>query len=273
VSKVEFFLLLIPVFAMFPFLILYRFQGKKNIFSFDLVQFLYNFIFTPLIFIWLKTVLYATLVSSELYHLTSKQLFLADSVFSLVMLYVYAFYTMHFLTKTFRLKNADPLYNLFTHSEYIHLWLSHIVMFAGTLLIFTALSLVNLFFPLKLFFSTPLFFLILLVGFVLGLAFYFVILISAVEQKKRLTLTRLVKLIVGLCFSVQLLGYFLFDPNLESKHVVYWGFLMFFTGIVLLTALDYRSSKTKKFLRIIFDKMKHQHWGENILSFNHKQKG
>ena len=268
--KIEFLLLIIPVLIVFPYLILYRFQGKKDVLHLDLVQFLYNFVFTPLAFIWLKTIFYTLLSSNPAHELSSNQLFLADSLFSLVMFYLYAFFTMHSLTKTFHLKNFDPLYNLFYHSEYIHLWLSHIVMFLGPMLLITVLAITNLFFPLVFNFSQSGFYLTLFLALILGIATYFVLLISEPLQQKRLTLSRLIKLGIGIFFSAHLVAYLLAEPIIGTSYLFYWCSLMFFAGAFITSVLDYRSKKTKVFFQSIISKIKHRNWGNNIQLFADK---
>jgi uncharacterized membrane protein YcaP (DUF421 family) len=55
------------VFILFPFilmaigLLIFKFNGKKDLMKMDVVQFFYAFVLTPTIFIWLKTVVFINL--------------------------------------------------------------------------------------------------------------------------------------------------------------------------------------------------------------------
>lgn len=268
--KPELILFVIPVIVVFAVLFLYRFQGKKYILNFDLVQFLYNFVFAPLVFVWIKSIFFVILTTSPDLILSVKQVFFADTLFSLVFLYIYAFFSMHSLTKTFHLKNFDPLYDLFYDSEYIHLWLSHIVLFLGTMLILTILAIANLFAPFTLVISSSIFSLVLFVAFLLGVGFYLVLLISEPLQQKRLTLSRLVKLGIGVAFSAHLIGYYFGLPNISSAYLFYWSSVLFFAGAFILAFLDYRFNKISNTLDSFVSHIKYQGWGENIQLFNKK---
>ena len=52
------FLVLLPVAMILGSLLAYRFNGRREILRFDLVQFLYAFILTPLTFVWGKVLLF-----------------------------------------------------------------------------------------------------------------------------------------------------------------------------------------------------------------------
>ncbi|MCA9370211.1 hypothetical protein KC686_03570, partial [Candidatus Woesebacteria bacterium] len=133
--KLTIFLFAIPILSSLSGLLLYRFIGKKQLFKLDSIQFLYAFVLAPLLFVWAKTFFY-TLVSTQNLGiaLSSNDVFILDTVFSTFLLFIYAFVVMHSLTKTFNVRmKDDPLYNIFHHSEYFHLWLTHLAMFGGVL--------------------------------------------------------------------------------------------------------------------------------------------
>jgi len=270
VLKPELILFVIPVIVVFSVLILYRFQGKKYVLNFDLVQFLYNFVFAPLVFVWIKTIFFVILTTSPDLFLSDKQVFFADTLFSLIFLYIYAFFSMHSLTKTFHLKNFDPLYDIFHDSEYMHLWLSHVVLFMGGMLILTILALANLFAPFN-FSLSPFTFIIAMLGsFLVGIGFYLVLLISEPLQQKRLTLSRLVKLGIGIFFSTHLIGYYFGSPTISAAYLFYWSSLSYFGGAFVFAFLDYKFSSISNALDKLIGYVKYQRWGENIQLFNKK---
>ncbi|EKD43989.1 MAG: hypothetical protein ACD_72C00045G0003, partial [uncultured bacterium] len=51
-------LIIIPLLSLLASLGLYRYNGKKEILRFDLVQFFYAFILMPMIYIWFKSFLF-----------------------------------------------------------------------------------------------------------------------------------------------------------------------------------------------------------------------
>ena len=134
-----FLLLVLPVIGTLVGLVFYRFQGKKDLLKIDIVQFYYTFILSPIVFVWLKTMIFV-LLQANTHNLSMKEIYSIDTAFSVVFLLIFAFVAMHSVTKTFHLKEKDPLYNFFFDSEYIHLWLSHLAMAFGAVSIFTAIS-------------------------------------------------------------------------------------------------------------------------------------
>lgn len=104
-------LFLVPTFAILSSLYLYQHTGKREILKFDLVQFVYAFILAPIVYIWLKSFLFVFLVSELNLHLSVTDLFIADTVLTIIFLYVFAFLVIHSLTKSFELKRLrDPFY-------------------------------------------------------------------------------------------------------------------------------------------------------------------
>ncbi|HSW89905.1 MAG TPA: hypothetical protein VLH19_03455 [Patescibacteria group bacterium] len=224
-------LLLVPVLVLLAATFLYRFSGKKQLMRLDLVQFLFAFIVYPLAYIWLKNFTYF-LVRRELgINVSQTEWLVIDTGMSVLFMYFYAFGIIHSLTKTFSLNlERDPLFDLVEHSEYFHEFLSHVGMYGFVLGAFNVLSIINVFVPLPLQFTKPIFYSILLVGICMGLLGYYVM--FSVTQIKDRRYQRYMRVGVGLGFIVHAAIYFLGDVHFASQFVVYWyDFFVFSTMI------------------------------------------
>lgn len=254
-------LLAIPLLALVSALFLYRHNGKREFLKFDVVQFIYSFIITPILFLWLKSFLFFILRSELDLHLSVNDLFVFDSIFSLGFLYVYAFIVIHSLTKSFKMKMLqDPLYDLFHHSEYFHLWLSHVIMFGGALTLITLFSVINSVMPLPLVANKLQFYSLLLAGLFGGVGNFLVVWLSNPQQGNFM---RIMKLLFAACFFIQVLVYFLLDPPFTAPHVFYWMTLLMSTVLVVLSLFFHRSRKAVSFA----NKLKDYKWGLNIELF------
>ncbi len=256
------FLVLLPVITLTSAVFVYKFQGKKDLLHLDLVQFFYTFILAPLLFVWFKILIFSLMQSGGITH--PEVFFIADTLFSLIMLYIYAFVVMHSLTTTFRLKSVDPLYNLFSHSEYIHLWLSHLVMGVGGLTLLSILALVNLFMPGPFQLTRSIFWFSLLISFFLGILGFIMIMIADPKQQVRVNYMRLMKLVMGGNFLILTFSYFLLNPGFKASYIVYWLVLSFFVGMVAIGLFSYKSSKARSKLDLILGRLVHSDWGNNI---------
>ena len=251
-------LLIVPLFAYLAILILYRHNGKREVLKFDLVQFAYAFVILPIFFVWLKSFIYFIFKHELGVGLSTGQLFAIDTAFSLLFLYIFAFVVIHSLTKTFNLKHyRDPLYDLFAHSEYYHVWLSHVVMFAGGMLGGTLLSIVNLFVPLSLAVGKVVFMGVLGLGFGAGLLVFAGVWLADPDQAQFM---RLMKLTFGFFFMVHVVLYFLFDPKFSIDQVVYWFIFMILTACVICSFFFERSKKAVSWT----SKLKHQMWEKKL---------
>lgn len=241
---------------------MYRLNGRREIFKFDLVQFLYAFVMSPLFFIWLKTVLFLLLRTDLNLRLTINQLFLVDTVLSVLFMYVYAFVVIHSLTASFKLKlSKDPISDLFEMSEYFHLWLSHIVMYIGLMILSTGFALANLFYPLPLVFDRHHWYLLMGIAFAAGGVGFAAIWLADPNQGHFL---RMMKLALGFFSIILLLAYFIFDPPLTANYGVYWFAITGFFSSVFFALLANRSPRTRSWL----DRLKHKSgWGDNISLF------
>ncbi len=267
------FLLLAPIIVIFLGIFIYKFQGKKDLLHLDLVQFVYTFVLAPLLFIWFKTFFFFLLKTNG--SLSSEWLFVLDTVFTMVLFYLYAFIVMHSLTKTFRLKSIDPLYDFFYHSEYIHLWLSHLVMVGGSVVLLVILGFLNLFFSLTISFPRYWLVFLLIISFFLGFVGYVAIMMADPKQKAKMSFTRLVKLMIAGGFLVLMSGFFILTPQFTAQHLLYWFILTFFAGMVTIGLFSYRSAKVRGHVDSLVYRLVHFDWGKNdqvVLSSKIKQK-
>jgi hypothetical protein len=193
--------------------------------------------------------------------LSTSELLIIDTAFSTGFLYIYAFVVMHSLTKSFNLKMSsdDPLYDLFIHSEYIHLWLSHIVTFVGVMAIMTFFSALNLFFPLQLVLSKALFYAICGVGLVSGLILFVGIWNSDPKQENA-HFMRLMKLAFGFFFIIHVVLLFLFDPSFSANYLAFWYTAALFTMTVVVSLFAYKSPRAQNLLGRLADLFKHEAW-------------
>ena len=126
-------LLLVPLLTGIFGMLIYRFQdGKKQLFKLDLVQFIYLFVMSPALFVWLKTFLFYLLRNELDLSLTINDVFVIDTVYSIGGFYLFGAISMHTLTKTFWLRrHHDPEFDIYHLSEYFHLWWTHLAMTTG----------------------------------------------------------------------------------------------------------------------------------------------
>lgn len=260
-------LYLIPVFAVISAVLMYRLNGKREFLKIDLVQFFYAFVLAPLLFVWLKTFLYFLLRVEVNFSLSSVQLFLLDTTFSLFFIYVFAFVVIHSITKSFNLKRVrDPLYNIFEHSEFFHLWLTHLIMYIGGMVLISGLSLFNIWFPLDIELSQVSFYIFNAASLIAGFFIFMIIWLSDPKQDQA-NFMRLMKLSFGFFFLVHIVVYFVFNPAFSPEFGLYWGSLNIFTALVLCSLFAYRSERAQTFFEKMSDFFKHRGWGKNVQLF------
>lgn len=260
------FLILIPLATVSAAFLLYRQVGKRDFFKLDIVQFMYAFVFSPLAFIWMKSLLLAIVRNEVGFILSPNQVFIIDTTFSVIFLYIFAFIAIHSLTKTYEVKlQRDPLFNILAHSEQFHLWISHTVIYLLTGLIFLLLGFVNLWLPVSLETSRFEFFSMVSVGVVLGFVLFSAIWLSNFTAYKFL---RLIKLVYGIYFSLLCVAYFVASPNFSGSYVLYWFVTSTFFGLLIASQVVKRSERSRKFIRRFHHKHR-QGWSEqNFLLLN-----
>lgn len=254
------FLLLVPLVTTFLGMIIYRLQdGKRELFRLDFVQFVYLFVITPTFFVWLKTFLFYVLRSEVGNQLSVTELFVVDTIFSVIAFFVLAAIAIHSLTKTFWIRRYhDPKFDLFHLSEYFHLWWTHIIIWGGGMVLCSFISIASVFLPADVNNNRIQFYLLLLTGFVLGNLFFFGIWGSDPKQGNFM---RLMKLLLAGFFMLHVIFYFVMDVSFSLKNGVFWVIFSGFAGSVFASYFFERSEKTNKLRQFFL----HLGWGNNML--------
>lgn len=253
-------LLLSPVLSF----VIYKHQGKKQLVKLDLVQFIYLFVMAPVLFVWVKSFLFYILKGELGIGLSVNEVFIVDTVFSVIAFYIFSAVAIHTLTKTFRLhKDHNPLFDLFELSEYFHLWWSHLIIWIGLMVVLSFLSIVNLIVPiaptqamLPAAWASG-------IGIVLGIALFMIVWQSDVRQANYM---RILKLSFAFFFALHVLLYFVVTPKFSAQYAAYWGSLNLFFAAVLSGLLLQRSRRAQS----LRDRFTHFNWGNNIQLFEKK---
>lgn len=241
------FIFLLPVLIISSAVFMYEYTGRKELLKLDLVQFVYAFILTPMVFIWLKSFLFYFLVNELNAGLTVQQIFVVDTIYSVIFLFVFAFIVMHSLTKSFEIKRSrDPQYDIFAHSEFFHLVSSHSVIYVGAMVLFSFLSIVNLYIPLVSNLSIVGLYFMAGFGFVFGIASFISLLLTEINNLK---FVKTIKSLFAFFFLFHIMLYALFSPGFDGGRVMFWFVCMIFSGFVFSSLLIERSEKAMKFLR------------------------
>lgn len=254
-----FVLALIPVFALMASLFLYRHNAKREILKLDFVQFIYSMVLYPLIFVWFKAFIYYLLRGQLAVNISAGDIVLIDTVLSVMLLYVYGFVIIHSVTKSFNLKYyRDPLYDIFEHSEWFHLWFSHLAIYSGLLLAFSVASFLNIAIPLDWMANNRGFYPSLGIAFVAGLGGFAGIWLSDPQQGHFL---RMIKLLIAFVFSLHIVAFFIWEPDFDLRYGVYWVTFTAFFAMALTSFVVGRSRRTRRLL----DRFKHDLWEESKL--------
>lgn len=232
----------IPMAAVLSAFLIYRKTGRRDFLKFDLVQFIYAFIISPLMFVWLKSFLYYLLRKEVQISLSMDELFVIDTLFSTVALFVYAFVVIHSLTKSFELKRyVDPLYDVFSHSEVFHLWISHTGLYVGVMTLFALISMVNVFVPAQIETVRSVFYGSLVLGYLTGIFGFAGIWLSNFTDNP--IFLKIMKFFIALYFACHVAVYFLFDPVFNTSAMAYWVIFMAFLAMTSASFLFERSER------------------------------
>lgn len=243
------FYLLIPLFTISSAILIYKHTGKKSIMNMDLVQFLYAFLISPILFVWSKTILHYLLKQEVTINLTDGVIFLIDTLFSVVFLFLSAFIVIHSLTKSFELKvKQDPLHDLFEHSEYFHLNLSHLAFYIGAFSLFSLVAFVNAFTIIEIPIISPLFYFLLFLAFIVGCMVAISILLTELGVK----FDKFMKLLIACFFFFHSLSFFIFDPAFSYQHIIFWVVSIAYLAMILVMLLVDKQKLKFSRLRIIF---------------------
>ncbi len=266
------FLFLIPLLAIGTSIGIYQLNGKKEVLKLDLVQFFYAFVLAPILFVWTKSVLFFILNSEVTISLTDGEIFLFDTMYSTLFIYVFAFIVMHSLTKSINLKvGRDPFHDIFKHSEYFHLWISHVVAFLGIAVLVSILGLVNSIFPLELALSHYFVYGFSVSGFLSGLGIFLGIWLSDPKQE-RADFMRLMKIMYGVFLILHIIFYFVFSPGFDTSHAIYWSSSSLFAAFVICSFFAYKSETAQTVFEKISNKLKHNSWDTRVQLFNGNSK-
>jgi len=266
-----FLLFFIPIAAFISAVVMYRFNGKIEFLRMDFVQFTYAFVFSPLMFVWMKSFILLITKNYLGSGVDFNTLYIIDTVFSVFFLYLYAFVVIHALTKSFNLKvYKDPLFDLFDHTEYYHLWLSHLVMFVGVMLFVSVFSLTNAFSPLEVSLSDYAFYAICALGVVAGGGFFLGFWLSNPKQEKA-NFSRLIKLFFGFFFMIHVTAFYLLDVAFDPEYVIFWLGLLFFATTVIFSLFAYKSEKAQSIFERVAYGFKHTGWEFKKQLFKNKK--
>ncbi|MEO8581951.1 MAG: hypothetical protein ABI425_05260 [Patescibacteria group bacterium] len=257
------FSLLVPLLA----LSIYQHNGKRQIFQLDFVQFMYLFVFMPVLFIWAKAFLFYLLNTEVSNSLSSRDIFTIDTTFSIVALYLFSATAIHTLTKTFWLrKQDDPDFDIFHLSEYFHLWWSHIFMDVGGMIAFCFLSTINAFIAFNLVESQFKLLFTMALGIVLGIFVFFMIWSQDPKQERKRFL-RLMKVCLIIVSVYHVFLYLLIEPQFSMNYFLFW---FIFSVVVSATISSFSFVYSKK-ARRLHERMLHQGWGDNIQIFKPRE--
>jgi len=162
-----------------------------------------------------------------------------DLVFTVISLYIFAFIVIHSLTKTFQLKmEKDPLFDIFTISEYFHFFISHLVIYSGSKIFIFLIGILGIFFPLSVGGGkAPLYFAIL-VGLIFSIANQIGMMLYRVKEKKHFV--RIMNLETFIATFFLLTMYLLERPKFSSAHLLFWLSSFFFLFCVLFSQIRFK---------------------------------
>lgn len=227
-------LIFIPLLALIAGLTLYKHNGKREILRLDMVQFFYAFILLPVLYVWFKGFLFFVLESQLSVMVSQTGILVWDTAYSLLFLFLYAFVVIHSLTKSFKLKKEkDPLYDLFEHAEYYHLWVSHLIIYVGVMILFSLLSAINLWIDLPWSISPLQFYISLGVAFLMAGLGYSAFLKTDLDSGGN-SFVRLMNLFSAVFFVLHIGAYIIFDPVFAGPKTMFWYQLALFSGLAFL---------------------------------------
>lgn len=227
------FLTFLPIVILITAVLISRFNGRRELLKMDLVQFIYAFVLTPTILIWIKTVVFLNM-DKELGVIDLEDKFLIDTIITITSFFIYAFVVIHSLTKTFAIrKSKDPLFDIFARSEYLHLWLSHVVIYSSGLLVVLFVGGLNIFFPITLILQKSTLHLGITIGIILSLVFYYAIWSYRTAEPKNFD--RVMKLQIYIYTFLLLAVYTILRPEFSPQFTLFWSSAIFFVSTAALS--------------------------------------
>ncbi len=249
----------LPLLIVVSSLVMYRFNGRREIFRMDMTQFLYTFIMGPVAFVWMKNFLFFLLRDELNLRLSVGEYLTIDTLFSVFFLYIYAFVVIHSLTKSLYIstEKKDDVYEFFAKSEFFHMDFSHYGIYLGTILFGVLLGFANLIFPFATdtqIFTKSTFYGILLCSLIAGMLAHISLYLYQSESAHFL---KLIKFFLGLSFLVLALGYIILAPSFNSLYIVYWCVLSVIVSMVALSLFSEQKRERGRLpFRLNFKKIK-----------------
>ncbi len=252
------FLVLIPIITSLIGLFIYKFQGKSvELFRLDIIQFIYLFVMSPTLFVWLKSFLFYLLRNEIEYTLTYTEIFVIDTAFTVVAIFVMAAIAIHSLTKTFWIKrHNNPKFDLYNLSEYFHLWWSHLAIWGGVMLLITFVGLVNVLVPLDFHLSKQAFLASQIINIIGGVLLFFGIWMSDTGMNNFM---KLMKLFLMSFAILHIVIYFVVNPKYNATYIAYWFSLTVFVTATILGSFVEKYEKVSWFRSLFL----HTGWGDN----------
>ncbi len=236
------FLALIPIYVIALSFLLYRHNGKRELLKLDLVQFLFCFVFTPLVYVWLKTFFFFNIKNIPDLKLGLNGLFILDTAFTVLFLYIFAFVVIHTLTKSFHLKRIkDPLHDIFADSEYFHLGFSHVGVFSLGIISVLLISLSNIILPFP-YAQDRYLYLGIGSGVIIGLISYVGIWTHANGRKK---FSKFINFLILINSLLLISLYFVYRPGFAPEFLIFWCGFFLLLVMSLLTQVLPRSLKAR----------------------------
>ncbi|MBD3250396.1 MAG: hypothetical protein GF381_02400 [Candidatus Pacebacteria bacterium] len=258
--------LILPFIIIFFSLLIYRFTGRRMFLKMDLVQMIYAFFTSPLLFIWAKHLIYQFFFDDQLKiaQVSFGLWFWLDTSFSVAFLLLYAFIIIHFVTKNFEIRRyKDEQFNILDFSEQLHLWVSHVGIYLGTMVLSALLALFNLFFPLPVEQNIFVFWFVPWLGVVLGVIVYLGIWLSNFTQGPFL---KVIKLGIAIQTSVLTATYLIIRPAVSPIYFVYWFILTISVSVFLTSIFLEKSDRLMQWAEKLHHKLK---WSSRKGEFDH----
>lgn len=245
-------LLLIPIFMILASMYLYRFSGRRELFHFDLVQFLYSFLIYPLGYVWMKNFLFVLLTQENGMQFSPGRWMVIDTIFTIFFLYFYAFGIIHSLTKTLSLQlNRDPLFDLFEQFKYFHEFLSHVGMYCGTFFVISVLSLANTLFPFAVTLHRNTFWGLVAFGWTTGIFLYIGLFFLTDKGVQYARYKKLIRLTYGASFVLHIIAYLILTPAFNLHYAAYWLTFCLLTSLVMCTFFLHPTDRVLRYLTLI----------------------
>ncbi len=241
------FLFVIPLLALMALLYTYNNVGRRHLFRFDLVQFLYAFVISPIMFVWAKSFLFVILRGELGVSFGPTELFILDTLFSVGFLYIFAFVVIHSLTKTIELnKKRHISFDVFKYTEHFHNWTTHYAMYIGAMTLVVVLALANVVVPFEVEMTKFWFYFTIGSGLVAGVGYFLAVWNSFPRDNKAFArFIRVMKLSFALFFTVLAAVFFLISPSFSPIHLVYWWAAFSFFAAVALFLFAERSQRVE----------------------------